>query len=188
MRLNALWTMHCWAVLPALMLSAPGIAVTRRAAATVLGAAYIIPLAALAVSPLIAMTVLREGAPNEASYYSLLAREVDRRWPQVSNRPLRYVAGPESLAWACTFYCRDKPRAFPSFSRVNAPWIDHVAMARDGFVALCPVDQPICENFARAIARDNPRLRVETVDLARRGWGTQGSSQRFTILLSPPNP
>jgi 4-amino-4-deoxy-L-arabinose transferase-like glycosyltransferase len=185
MRLNALWTMHCWAVLPALMLSAPGVAVTRRAAAAVLGAAYAIPVVALAASPLVAMNLLREGAPNDASYYSLLAHEVDRRWPQLSDRPLRYVAGPENLAWACTFYCRDKPRAFPSFSRVNAPWIDQAAMARDGFVALCPADQPICENLARTIARDNPRLRVDTVELARHGWGIQGAPQRFTILLSP---
>jgi 4-amino-4-deoxy-L-arabinose transferase-like glycosyltransferase len=185
-RLNALWTMHCWAVLPALILSAPGLHVTRRAAATVLAAAYAIPLIALAASPIVARSILQHGADSGAAYYSLLAREVDRRWPQVSNKPLRYVAGPEQLAWACTFYCRDRPRAFPSFSRVNAPWIDQVSMARDGFVALCPAEQPLCENFARTIARDNPRLRAETVEVARDGWGTHGPPQRFTMVLVPP--
>src|SRR5205807_2492476 len=55
MRLNALWTMPCWALVPALMLSAPGVAVTRRAAAAVLAAAYAVPLVALAASPLVAL-------------------------------------------------------------------------------------------------------------------------------------
>src|SRR5205085_2906929 len=124
MRLNALWTMPCWTLLPALMLSAPGIAVTRRAAGAALAAAFAISVAALAVSPIVAMRVVDEGVDNLAAHYSLVAHEVDRRWPQVSSSPLRYVAGPEGLAWGCTFYCGDRPRAFPSFQRVNAPWID----------------------------------------------------------------
>lgn len=186
MRLNALWTMPCWALLPALLLSAPGIAITRRAAAAVLAAAYAIPVVALAASPLVALRVLENGPDNQAAYYEPLAREVDRRWPQVSDRPLRYVAGPEGLAWGCTFYCRDRPRAFPSFSHVNAPWIDTAAMARDGFVALCLADDPGCLGQARAIAAGNPHAREETVELARTAFGRAGPPQRFTILLSPP--
>lgn len=186
MRLNALWTMPCWALLPALMLSAPGVAVTRRAAAAVLAAAYAVPLVALAASPLVALRVLENGPDNQAAYEEPLAREVDRRWPQVSDRPLHYVAGPEGLAWSCTFYCRYRPRAFPSFSHVNAPWIDPAAMARDGFVALCLADDSGCLGQARAIAAGNPHAREETVELARTGFGRSGPPQRFTILFSPP--
>ena len=186
MRLNALWTMPCWALLPALLLSAPGVAVTRRAAAAVLGAAYAMPIVALAASPLVALRVLENGLDNQGAYYQPLAREVDRRWPQVSDRPLRTVAGPEGLAWGCTFYCRDRPRAFPSFSHVNAPWIDTAAMAREGFVALCLADDPGCLGQARAIAAGNPHAREETVDVARTAFGRSGPAQRFTILFSPP--
>jgi 4-amino-4-deoxy-L-arabinose transferase-like glycosyltransferase len=186
MRINALWTMPCWALLPALMLSAPGVAVTRRATVAVLGAAYAIPLVALAASPLVALRALENGVGNFAEYYSLLAHEVDRRWPQVSPAPLAYVTGPEGLAWGCTFYCRDRPRAFPSFSRVNAPWIDPAALARDGFAGLCPADDKGCLLQARALAAGNPHAREETVELARRAFGRQGPAQRFTILLSPP--
>jgi 4-amino-4-deoxy-L-arabinose transferase-like glycosyltransferase len=186
MRLNALWTMPCWALLPALVLSAPGLEVTRRAAAAVLAAAYAFPLVALAASPLVALRVLENGLDNEAAYYEPLARAVDRRWPQVSDRPLRYVAGPEGLAWGCTFYCRDRPRAFPSFSHLNAPWIDPGTMARDGFVALCIPENQGCLAQARAIAAGNPRAREETVEVARTAFGRFGPAQRFTILLSPP--
>ncbi|HEV2955420.1 MAG TPA: glycosyltransferase family 39 protein [Xanthobacteraceae bacterium] len=186
MRLNALWMMPCWSLLPALALSAPGIAVTRRAAAAVLAAAYAVPLIALAVSPVVALRVLENGVDNDAAFYEPLAREVDRRWPQVSDRPLRYIAGPEGLAWGCTFYCRDRPRAFPSFSRVNAPWIDPETMARAGFVALCLPENVGCLAQARAIAAGNPHAREETVELARTAFGRSGPAQRFTILLSPP--
>ena len=99
---------------------------------------------------------------------------------------MRYVAGPEGLAWGCTFYCRDRPRAFPSFSRVNAPWIDPAAMARDGFVALCLPENEGCLAQARAIAAGNPHAREETVELSRTAFGRSGEPRRFTILLSPP--
>jgi 4-amino-4-deoxy-L-arabinose transferase-like glycosyltransferase len=186
MRLNALWTMPCWALVPALALSAPGVAVTRRAAAAVLAAAYALPVVALAASPFVALRALETGLDNQAAYYEPLAREVDRRWPQVSDRPLRYAAGPEGLAWGCTFYCRDRPRAFPSFSRITAPWIDPAAMAREGFVALCLPENVGCLAQARAIAAGNPQAREETVEIARTAFGRSGPAQRFTILLSPP--
>jgi 4-amino-4-deoxy-L-arabinose transferase-like glycosyltransferase len=185
-RINALWTMPCWALLPALMLSAPGLSVTRRAAGAVLAAAYAVPLVALAASPFVALRALDNGVGNFAEYYSLLAHEVDRRWPQLSPAPLAYVAGHEGLAWGCTFYCRDRPRAFPSFSRVNAPWIDPAAMARDGFVGLCQADDKGCLLQARALAVGNPNAREDTVELARTAFGRQGPAQRFTIVLSPP--
>jgi hypothetical protein len=196
MRLNALWTMPCWALLPALMLSAPGVAVTHRAAGAVLAAAFAVALVALAASPLVALRVLRHGAAspspydysNPAPYESLLAHEVDRRWPQVAPGPLPYVTGSEALAWGCTFYCRDRPRAFPSFSRVNAPWIDPAAMSHEGFVALCAADDKPCLLQAHALAAANAGVREETVDLARSAFGQRGPARRFTILLSPPQP
>jgi 4-amino-4-deoxy-L-arabinose transferase-like glycosyltransferase len=186
MRLNSLWTMPCWALLPALALSAPGVAVTRRAAAAVLAAAYALPLVALAASPFVALRALESGPDNQAAYYEPLAREVDRRWAQVSDRPLRYVAGPEGLAWGCTFYCRDRPRAFPSFSRITAPWIDPATMAREGFVALCLPENVGCLTQAHAIAAGNPQAREEAVEVTRTAFGRSGPTQRFTILLSPP--
>ena len=99
----------------------------------------------------------------------------------------RSCLGPEGLAWGCTFYCRDRPRAFPSFSRINAPWIDPAAMARDGFAALCLADDVRCLDEARAIAAGSPRTREETVELARTTFGRAGAARRFTILLSPPS-
>jgi hypothetical protein len=116
----------------------------------------------------------------------LVAREVDQRWPQVAREPLRYVTGPEGLAWGCTFYCRDRPLAYPSFSQVYAPWIDPAAMARDGFVGLCQESDQHCRALALALAAGNPNAREETVEVARSLFGMTGDPERFTILLAPP--
>jgi 4-amino-4-deoxy-L-arabinose transferase-like glycosyltransferase len=185
-RLNALWTMPCWSLLPALLLSAPGVSVTRRAAAAVLAAPYVVAGAALAASPIVAIMNLYRQPDNLASYHALVAREVDRRWPQVAHEPLRYVAGPEGLAWGCTFYCRDRPLAYPSFSKIYAPWIDPAALTRDGFVGLCPQSDQDCLGKARALAAGNPNAREDTVEVARSLLGMTGEPQRFTIVLAPP--
>jgi 4-amino-4-deoxy-L-arabinose transferase-like glycosyltransferase len=185
-RLNALWTMPCWSLLPALLLSAPGVRATRRAASAVLAAPYAVAGVALVASPLVAIMILYRQPDNLASYHALVAREVDRRWPQVAHEPLRYVAGPEGLAWGCTFYCRDRPLAYPSFSKLYAPWIDPAAMARDGFVGLCPESDQDCLVRARGLAAGNPNAREDTVEVARSLFGMTGEPQRFTILLAPP--
>jgi 4-amino-4-deoxy-L-arabinose transferase-like glycosyltransferase len=187
-RLNALWTMPCWSLLPALLLSARDIAVTRRAAAAILAAPYAAACMALVASPFVAVVILNRQPDNLAAYHALVAGEVDRRWPQVSRQPLRYVAGPEGLAWGCTFYCRDRPRAFPSFSRTYAPWIDPVAIAREGFVGLCLESDQACLAQARVLAAGNPNVREDTVALARSLFGITGDPLRFTILLAPPRP
>jgi 4-amino-4-deoxy-L-arabinose transferase-like glycosyltransferase len=185
-RLNALWTMPGWSLLPALLLSAPGVTVGRRGAAAMLAAPYAIAGVALVASPLVAVMILNWQPDNLASYHALVAREVDRRWPQVSHEPLRYVAGPEGLAWGCTFYCRDRPLAYPSFSRTYAPWIDPAAMARDGFVGVCLERDQDCLAKARVLAAGNPDAREDTVEVAKSLFGMTGEPRRFTIVLSPP--
>ena len=184
--LNALWTMPCWSLLPALWLSAPGLTVTRRAATAILATPYAVAMVALIASPLVAVSILHRQPDKLAAYHALVAREVDQRWPQVAREPLRYVTGPEGLAWGCTFYCRDRPLAYPSFSQVYAPWIDPAAMARDGFVGLCQESDQHCRALALALAAGNPNAREETVEVARSLFGMTGDPERFTILLAPP--
>jgi 4-amino-4-deoxy-L-arabinose transferase-like glycosyltransferase len=184
-RLSSLWVVSAWAMLPALLL-APGIDVTRRAAAHVVIAAYAVALLAIVAAPAVALVTLKRGAPNAAAYYALLAREVDNRWAAVSRAPLRYVVGRENLAWGCTFYCRDRPQALPNFSFVEAPWIDRTALRRDGFAALCEVIDQLCLADARSLADGSGR--EETVTLSRSLFGITGEPRQFSIMLVPPRP
>ena len=59
---------------------------------------------------------------------------------------------------------RRRPRAFPSFSCVNAPWIDPARMARDGFVALVPAG-------GRGLPRPGARHRRRQAARARGNHG-----------------
>ena len=72
-RLATLWTLPMWAMLPAVLLSAPRLHVSRGAAAGVLAIASIAPLIALLASPAIATMIHRNGVPNHA------ALSLDRR-------------------------------------------------------------------------------------------------------------
>lgn len=184
--LDPIWTVSSWALLPALVLSPAHKAVGRRAAAAALLAAYALPCLALAASPLVAIRVLHVGVDNSQIYFSLLSREVDRAWPTTSDRPLRYVTGDSGLAWGCTFYCHDRPRALPWFNESEAPWIDIADMKQSGFVALCRKDDPICLGRARDFAAANPNTREMTITLVRTMFGMRSEPRDFMILLAPP--
>jgi 4-amino-4-deoxy-L-arabinose transferase-like glycosyltransferase len=187
-QLDSLWTVCFWSMLPALLLSSAKIAITRRAAAAILTAAFVAPCVAIAAAPAASLLILRQGGNRSQSYYSLVAHEVDRLWPGVSSKPLRFVAGTQGLAWGCTFYCRDRPRAFPDYSRSEAPWIDPADLARAGFVALCPAADRRCLDEARTLAAGNAGMREETATLARQVFGQRGEARSFTIVLAPPRP
>jgi 4-amino-4-deoxy-L-arabinose transferase-like glycosyltransferase len=182
-RLDSLWTLPFWATVPALLLAPPQVRVTRDAAAAVIAAAVCVPLVALLLSPLVALTIHRAGIPNSGVYYAQLSAETDRYWNAQASGPLRYVAGPDSLAWGCTFYCRDHPRAFPNFSRVIAPWIDPAAMARDGWVGLCRQGDQLCLTRTRTLAASPAR---GSVTLTRTLFGIAAKPEAFVILVVPP--
>ena len=177
-----LWTMPCWAMLPAMLLSSPRVTVTRRAAAAVVAVAYGIAVLMLAVSPVVALLVFKQGISHSAIYEKAVAQTVDRLWTY--GRPLRYVTGSEDLAWACTFYCADRPDALPAFSFAQAPWIDRADMMRKGYVALCETEDRRCIDATRAFAGADAVERTET--LVSRFFGTSSAPRQFTFFLSPP--
>lgn len=184
-RLDSLWTLPFWATVPALLLAPPQVRVAREAAMAVVAAAVCVPIVALLLSPLVALTIHRTGPARSGAYYSQLSAEADRHWNAQTLGPLRYVAGSKALAWGCVFYCRDHPRAFPDFSRIMAPWIDPAAMTRDGWVGLCRQTDSRCLATARRIAGLNP-IHENAVTLTRSWFGIPAKSESFVILVVPP--
>jgi 4-amino-4-deoxy-L-arabinose transferase-like glycosyltransferase len=185
MEVKALWTMPCWAMLPAMLLSSPRVAVTRQAAGAVLIGGYAAAVLAFAASPLVAMVILQRGVPNSAIYYPLLADEAGRLWRSRSDQPLRYVAGPIYLAWACSFYCRGHPLALGGFSFEQAPWIARADMLRDGFVGLCESANRDCASQVQALASD-AAVETRTVELTRHAFGVAAEPERFTLFVLAP--
>src|SRR5438552_1809547 len=87
----SLWAMSAMTLLPVVLLSAPLLTVPRRVAAWLLVAAIAFPTLMVLASPFIAIWVHREGVPNYATHYRLLAQAVDKVWHEKVNAPLRYL-------------------------------------------------------------------------------------------------
>src|SRR5689334_15458856 len=108
-RLATLWTLPMWAMLPALLLSARGLQTTRAAAAAVLAAACALALIAILLSPAIAIVIHRDGVPNHASHYRLIAAAVEQAWSSITPAPLRLFGSETNIANGAGFYLRGKP-------------------------------------------------------------------------------
>ena len=184
MEVDAFWNTQCWAMLPAMLMSSPRPVIDRRAAGMVLIAPYIFVALALAVAPVVAVMVLRNGLDHSAIYLQAMSRQADRLWRGASDRPLAYVTGPQALAWACSFYCADRPRALPNFSFHQAPWIERADVLRKGFVALCETSNAPCMDEARKLA--GAAVAEHEVEIRRRAYGFESAPRRFTFVVSPP--
>lgn len=185
-RIDSLWTMSSFAVLPALLLGAAGLRMRRSRAIGLVGFAAAFSLLMLVLSPVIAIAVHRDDRTPFSGQGSVLAREAQRLWRAQTGAPWRFVAGPRQLAWAASFYTEDGPRALPEFSVELAPWINMDDMVRDGWVGLCPVADADCLAEARALAARSTTARWSEVAVERRMFGLDGPTAHFMVVVVPP--
>src|SRR6266513_98505 len=87
--LDPLWSMSAMTLLPVVLFSSPLLSVNRSAAVNILALSIVLPLVMLAASPVIALVIHRQGVPNYASQYRLIAQAVEQAWRAQSNKPLR---------------------------------------------------------------------------------------------------
>src|SRR5262249_61433145 len=93
----SLWAIAGMTLLPVVLLSSPRIAVPVIAVRRLVTLALAVPLIALAASPLIAWVIHRQGVPNHATHYRLVAQALERAWAETTGRPLRYVGSYNNL-------------------------------------------------------------------------------------------
>src|SRR5260370_20049295 len=96
-------------LLAVVLLSSPLVGVSRRAALWLLGFAIVFPLLMVAASPVIAIVIHREGVPNYATHYRLLAAAVDRAWRETTGKPMRYFGSYTNVLNGVSFYLKDRP-------------------------------------------------------------------------------
>src|SRR5215207_612379 len=185
-RINALWTMPSFALLPVVLLSSPQIVVPQRAIVAILAVAIALPPAALALSPIVALANgwLRP-APVD---YRVLAQAIERLWQETTPRPLRIVAGDGDLVYGAAFHLPDRPSAFAYFSPQWAPWLDQARIAREGMAGVCAADDQSCLAGAEARVKAAPAGRRITVDVPGRGIGAAVPTGRYVIVTVPPQP
>jgi len=183
----SLWAMGSMTLFPVVLLSSPRVAVSRAAAAVILGIALALPLLATAAAPAIAVIVHRNGISNFATHYRLVAGAIEKAWHETTDRPLRIVGSYDNLVNGVAFYLVDQPSTFEVISPVRTPWIDEARIARDGVALVCPLTVQECVRAVDARAAKEPRSRRVEVEISRRYFGVSDPAVRYLIVTIAPH-
>jgi hypothetical protein len=183
---TSLWAIAGMTLLPVVLLSSPLIVISRIAARRIVAVALAFPLIALALSPVIAWVIHRQGVPNYATHYSGIARAVEKAWRATTDHPLRFFGSYDNVLYGALFYL---PKDVASLEIVNpavTPWIDEAQVARDGIALACPVAQTACMQALEVRAARGPVGQRVEVEITRRYLGTDDKPDRFVILTIKP--
>jgi 4-amino-4-deoxy-L-arabinose transferase-like glycosyltransferase len=183
--LDPLWSMSAMTLLPVVLFSSPLLSVNRTAAVNILALAIVLPLVMLAASPVIALVIHRQGVPNYASHYRLIAQAVEQAWRAQSDKPLRIVGGNRPVVDGSNFYFAAPPATFVLGDPARTPWVDQARIEREGIAIVCPRVEPGClSELSGYAARYGGK--IEDVILARQFFGTTDSPIDYRIAIIPP--
>jgi hypothetical protein len=185
-RIGALWTMSGMTLLPIMLLSSPLVTITRNAAVRLLALAVMIPLLMAALSPAIAIIIHREGVPNYASHYRLIAEAVEHAWFARTTEPLRIVGSYTKIVNGIVFYFEKEPSTLDIITPAQTPWVTEDRIKREGIAIVCPVPESYCVQAMNTYAARYPDSKVEDVNLARRHFGALDAPVHYQILTIPP--
>ncbi len=182
----SLWSIGGMTLLPVVLLSSPKLSIPKIAVRRIVGLAIAFPLIALALSPLIAVTIHREGVPNHATHYRGLAQAVAKTWAATSDRPLRFLGSYNNLLYGVLFYLPAQVSPLEIVEPRVTPWVDEAEVARAGIALVCPVEEDLCRKAMEARAAGNPVGRRTEVAITRRYFGTDDKPDRFVIVTIRP--
>jgi hypothetical protein len=178
----SLWAMSGMTLLGIVLMSSPLVNVTRAAAVRLLALAIGFPVVMTLAAPVIAIVIHREGVPNYATHYRLLAAAVDKIWRETTGKPLRYLGSYTNIVNGVSFYSADHPHTLDIMDPRTTPWSDAASVERDGVALVCPDPEPVCIEKLNARAGDAPR---HAVTLSRRHLGTADAPVRYIIVVLP---
>jgi hypothetical protein len=186
MRLSPIWTIPDWTLLPVVLLASPMVAVPRESALRILATALALPIAAVIVAPVVALTTHYRGRADDHTRYQLIADAITATWRSATTQPLRLVGGahgPDSLNGP-VFYLADTVPV-DVFNPSFAPWIARERIATQGIALICRVEEKGCIDAIDRIDKGRTAVRRE-VTLARSYLGIPGRSVRYLIAAVPP--
>lgn len=125
-------------------------------------------------------------APNERSYYRLIAAEATKQWHAVTTQRLPQISGDDGLAFATAFYSPDHPRYSRPFEFQYAWGMPRPATLQRGWAGLCFSKDITCMDWMSQVSRIEPQhVRVEfTVQPTL--WGHPGIPEKVTVLMMLP--
>ena len=110
-------------------------------------------------APFIAIWIHREGVPNYATHYRLLAAAVDKTWRETTKQPLRYLGSYTSIINGVSFYLPGRVSTLDIVGPWGTPWADEASVARVGIALVCPEQEAICMHFLN----QRPELRSKNI-------------------------
>jgi len=184
-QLDPLWSMSAMTLLPVVLFSSPLVAVKRAAAVGVLALAIVFPLVMVAAAPVIALVIHRQGVPNYAGHYQLIARAVEDAWRAKTDQPLRIVGGNRPVVDGSNFYFTGRPATFVLTEPARTPWVDQARIEREGIAIVCPQAEASCVQDMDAYAA-RYGARAEEVTIGRSYFGTTDTPTQYRIAIIPP--
>jgi hypothetical protein len=182
----SLWAIGSMTLLPVVLLSSPQLVVTRAAARRILALAIAVPLVALALSPVIAVVIHRQGVPGDATHYRLVAQAAEQAWRETTEEPLRLIGSSNNVVYGTVFYFSDHPSTLEITKPEVTPWTDAQRVAREGIALFCPVEQVQCVDAMDALAARGPPGTRREVEVSRRFFGFADKPTRYVIVTVPP--
>jgi hypothetical protein len=182
----SLWTIGSMTLFPIVLLSSPQLTIGRLAARRILRLAIAVPVVIAALSPVIAIVIHRQGVPNYASQYRLVAQAVDGVWRQTTDRPLRLFGSYNNLLYGALFYFPERPSTLDVADPAVTPWTDAARIAREGIAMVCPVEEPGCVKAMDDLAARGPAGKRAEVELSRSYLGVADKPARYVIVTIPP--
>jgi 4-amino-4-deoxy-L-arabinose transferase-like glycosyltransferase len=181
----SLWAMGAMTLLPVVLLSSPLVTLSRRASVLLLALALAFPVVMILAAPVIAVAIHREGVPNNATHYRLVAAAIEKAWREVTDKALRLVGSQTNLVNGVVFYLADRPSTFDIIAPQVTPWADAARIARDGIAYVCVADDFVCNQTVANRAADGRRSEVT---LSRNYLGVADPAVRYVIVIVPPRP
>jgi 4-amino-4-deoxy-L-arabinose transferase-like glycosyltransferase len=124
--------------------------------------------------------------PNERSYYSLAAAELDRQWHQYTGVALPDVTGDDGLAFATAFYTADHPVYQPQVQFLPAPTSSEETAADKGWAAVCFADDQACLGWMDTVAATIPHVIRTKFAVTPHLWGQAGVPTQIAAMMVLP--
>jgi 4-amino-4-deoxy-L-arabinose transferase-like glycosyltransferase len=171
-------------ILPLLVLIPIGPALTPRRARTVMLAAAIFMVIALAASPIVAYTSMLFRLGDRQKVSPEVATSATAIWHEEIGAPLRIVAGSAAFSLALPFYSIDGPAEFTHFSTQQAPWITPERTTREGLLCVCAGADTACIDQARRY--ETPDAKKIVRKFRKVFWGLRGLPIEVIMIMVPP--
>ena len=183
----SLWAIGSMTLAQVVLLSSPQLTISRLAVRRILALAIAVPLIALALSPVIALVIHRQGVPNDATHYRMVAQAAEQAWRETTDRPLRLIGSYNNLLYGTVFYFSERPSTLEIRDPAVTPWTDARRIAREGIVLFCPAEDAQCIVAMDEVAAHGPTGKRAEVEVSRRYLGFSDKPVRYVIVTVPPS-